>query len=59
MNNKTYSDGEFVKEYIEATVKKIFPESKLKNVLLLRRTIEWSVDSISSSLAYKLASKLK
>ena len=59
--NKPISDGEIVKECMDATVKIICPEVEMqhKNVSLSRRTIARRVDSISTNLADQLASKIK
>ena len=60
-HNKPFSDGEFIKECMDATVKIICPEVevRIKNVSLSRRTIVRRVDSISTNLADQLASKIK
>jgi len=59
--HKPFSDREFVKECMDATVKIICPEveMRLKKVSLSRRTIVRIVDSISTNLADQLASKIK
>jgi len=60
-HNKPFSNGEFVKECMHATVKITCPEVEMrhKNVSLSRRTIVRRVDSISTNLADQLASKIK
>ena len=63
-NNKPFSDGEFPKECVEATVKIVCPEieAQLKNVSLSRKTIDSIVrraEAISHNLEDQLVNKIK
>jgi len=58
---KTFSDGEFVKEYLESVSKDIFPDkSKLfSNLSLSRQTVCRRINAISNEIIVQLRDRIR